>query len=161
MNRKKWLGVLCAVIVVAALIIGFLHKGGQEETAGIVLIQGDSRIEISLEDLQQESFSGETVNGKGEHFEHEYEGVALYDLLEDNGIDPAGVTEVEVRAADQYAATVTGEEVCEKDRIYLAVTEDGAPVEGIEEGAPGAEMVVFGDSDSKRCVRCVVEVEAR
>lgn len=136
MNRKKWLGVLCAVIVVAALVIGFLHKGGQEETAGIVLIQGDSRIEISLEDLQQESFSGETVNGKGEHFEHEYEGVALYDLLEDNGIDPAGVTEVEVRAADQYAATVTGEEVCEKDRIYLAVTEDGAPVEGIEEGTP-------------------------
>ena len=101
------------------------------------------------------------MNGKGEHFEHEYEGVALYDLLEDNGIDPAGVTEVEVRAADQYAATVTGEEVCEKDRIYLAVTEDGAPVEGIEEGTPGAEMVVFGDSDSKRCVRCVVEVEAR
>ena len=82
-------------------------------------------------------------------FTHDYEGVALYDLLADNGIAPEEVSEAEVRAADQYAATVTGEEICEQDRIYLAVTEDGEPVEGIDEGTPGIEMVVFGDSDSK------------
>lgn len=161
MKRTHIAGLGCVLIVLAVAVAGLLHRGAQDVPADLVLLHDGEQIELSLEDLQQTEFSGETVNGKGEHFTHDYEGVALYDLLADNGIAPEDVSEAEVRAADQYAATVTGEEICEQDRIYLAVTEDGEPVEGIDEGTPGIEMVVFGDSDSKRCVRCVVEIEMK
>ena len=124
MNRTRIAGLGCVLIVLAIAVAGLLHRGAQDVPADLILLHDGEQIELSLEDLQQTSFS-------------------------------------EVRAADQYAATVTGEEICEQDRIYLAVTEDGEPVEGIDEGTPGIEMVVFGDSDSKRCVRCVVEIEMK
>ena len=83
----------------------------------LVLLHDGERSNCHWKDPQQ-TRRARWVNGKGEHFTHDYEGVALYDLLADNGIAPEDVSEAEVRAADQYAATVTGEEICEQDRIY-------------------------------------------
>jgi hypothetical protein len=39
--------------------------------------------------------------------------------------------------------------------VHLAVVADGLPVKGIENEKSGAQLIVFGDSDSKRCVRYV------
>lgn len=36
--------------------------------------------------------------------------------------------------------------------MYVALTQDGEMIEGIE-GGQGAQLIVFGDPDSKRAVR--------
>ena len=147
MKRTHIAGLGCVLIVLAIAVAGLLHRGAQDVPADLVLLHDGEQIELSLEDLQQTSFSGETVNGKGEHFTHDYEGVALYDLLADNGIAPEEVSEAEVRAADQYAATVTGEEICEQDRIYLAVT--------VHDNSPFTREIsarCFCHSFTKRCI---------
>lgn len=46
----------------------------------------------------------------------------------------------------------TGAEVLEAGKVYVALTDDGETIEGIE-GGQGARLIVFGDPNSKRAVR--------
>ena len=154
---KKTLGIICAVVLVAAVaVVGLIVRNRQqaEEQAGALQLQyGEQRLTIPLKELDQAEFSGETVNGKGDVFTRTYRGVELQALLEARKIDPTAVGGVTAVAADQFSAELTGDEVREAGRVYLAVQVDGKRVEGIDPGTPGVQLVVFGDSNSKRNVR--------
>lgn len=159
---KKKLLTAVVVLVLAMAVIGVvIHKNGQDETSGIVLISESEQVEMSLDDLTTTDFSGTLVNGKGETFEHDFNGILLRDAFEKNGFVVEETSEITVTSADNYSATISGDEILNNDKVYIATVCDGEKVEGIDEGTDGAELVVFGDKNSKRCVRYLMKVEVK
>ena len=153
-----------ALLIIGVVIVGLQvrHQQTETETAGsITLKSGGQELLIPVSDLDREAFSGETVNGKGEHFNNDYRGVELQNLLSEQGLSPDSIHEVTALAADQYSAVYSGEEICESGRIYLAVEVNGEAIEGIEGDRPGVQVIVFGDPDSRRMVRSLEILEIK
>lgn len=149
---KKWIvgiGLLLAVTCIAAAA----HLSNQENIACMVIVQGERELAVSFKELEQGAFSGELMDGKGDVTAHEYTGVLLRSLLEAKGIDPAGISGVTVTSADNYSVEFTADEIRQADKVYAAVTADGARIEGIDPGTDGVQIIVFGDTNSRRCVR--------
>ncbi len=161
--KKKWmLPAAVLLLAAAAVIVGLQVRAAQlaQEKAGAVILRmGGKETAVPIRNLDREAFSGETVNGKGEHFTHSYRGIELSALLREAGASPDSVMAVKAVAADQYSAEYTGDEVRKKGCIYLAVQTDGKMLEGIEPGTPGVQVIVFGDADSKRAVRNLSALE--
>ncbi|MBR3584559.1 MAG: hypothetical protein IKO00_00910 [Oscillospiraceae bacterium] len=165
MKKKQWI-ILAAVIVLAVVvaIVGILVRKQQlekEKVGAITLKCGGQEYVIPISGLDREAFSGETVNGKGDRFTRYYRGVELSALLTEKKIDMNTVSAVKAESADQYTAELTGEEIRESGKVYLAVQVDGKTVEGIEPGKPGVQMIVFGDPNSKRAVRNLAIIEVK
>ncbi len=161
--KKKTILAICVILLLAAVVaVGLIVRNRQtaQETAGAIALKaGGKTVWVQLKDLDQVAFSGETVNGKGERFQHEYRGIPLNSLLDGQQIDWTGASAVTAVSADQFSASYTPEEIGEGNKIYLAVEIDGTAVEGIESGTPGVQMVVFGDPNSKRNVRNLNMIE--
>ena len=154
--------LIILVLIAAVTVVGLLVRNSileKEKADAIILKANGKEIIIPISSLNQEDFTGETVNGKGEHFTYSYRGIELKTLLEKNKISLDSITSVTAIAADQFSAAYTGDEVREAKRVYLAVQVDGVAVEGIEKGKPGAQMIVFGDPNSKRLVRNLQTLE--
>ncbi|MBP3896410.1 MAG: hypothetical protein J6D57_01050, partial [Mogibacterium sp.] len=83
---------------------------------------------------------------------NKYEGAELSAIFKDNGIELADDVVVTVTSEDNYSAELTGSEILESGKVYVALTQDGEMIEGIE-GGQGAQLIVFGDPNSKRAVR--------
>lgn len=159
---KKKLFTAVVVLVLVATVIGVvIHRNGQNEAGGIRFISESEQVELSLDKLTITDFSGTLVNGKGETFEHDFSGILLRDALLNNGFILQDASVVTVTSADNYSATISGDEILNDDNVYIATVCDGEKVEGIDEKTNGAEIVVFGDKDSKRCVRYLMEVEVK
>ncbi len=165
MKKKHYVIILTVLILVAAVVIVGLQVRNsmlKKEKADAIILKANGReVVVPITSLNQEDFSGETINGKGEHFTHNYRGVALKTLLEKNKISLDNISSVTAFAADQFSAVYTGDEVREGQRVYLAVQMDGVTIEGIEKGKPGVQVIVFGDSNSKRLVRNLQTLEAQ
>lgn len=84
------------------------------------------------------------MTGKGEEREVEAPGILIKDILEENGI--TDYSEVTVIADDSYSARITEEEIKEETKAYLLKEEDSL------------RLIVFGDENSKRNVKNVVEI---
>ncbi len=143
MNRR--------LAAVAVLLLGL--------TAGLALLHGASRPEIPegsvlvqtsrgdfhliLDNLSAVPVTGKIVNGRGERKPVSGEGIALKDALLAAGVSvPGQVTAV---AEDEYSAVIEGNEL-DEGRIYLLIEENEV------------RLVVFGDSDSRRCVSHLVRL---
>ena len=150
---NKWIVVIVAVLVAATAVVAAIHLMNQDDVECMVICLGARQIPVSFEDLDKGSFSGELIDGKGDVTHHEYTGVELKALLETKGIDPAVVTGVTVTSADNYSVEFTAEELLEEGKLYLAITDDGEKIKGIENGTDGVQAIVFGDENSRRCVR--------
>ena len=63
-------------------------------------------------------------------------------------------TDLKLTAAseDNYSAELTGAELLEASKVYVALTDGGEQIQGIDSGQ-GAQLIVFGDQNSKRAVR--------
>ena len=155
-NQKIWIIACVCVLLAATVGVGLYVRSSQAEKElenAITLKLGDKSIAVALSDLGKVDFEGEIVDGKGDHHAHTYRGIELKELLEANGIKAAEITEVTAESADQYTAVLTGDEIREDARVYVVIEMDGKPVSGIEDGTPGAQLVVFGDPNSRRNVR--------
>ncbi len=165
MKKKNYLILLIVLVLVAAVIVvGLIVRNSmleKEKAEAIILKANGKEIIVPISSLNQEEFTGETVNGKGEHFTYSYRGIELKALLEKNKISLGSITSVTAVAADQFSASYTGDEVREAKRVYLAVQVDGVTVEGIEKGKPGVQVIVFGDQNSKRLVRNLQSLEVQ
>ena len=150
---KKLIIIIIAVLLVVTGIVAALHLGNQEEVACMVILQEDKKISVSFEELEQGAFSGELIDGKGTVTFHEYTGILLRTLLETKGIALTGASKITVTSADNFSAEFTAEEILQTDNVYLAVTADGKPIEGIDPGTEGVQAIVFGDPNSRRYVR--------
>lgn len=105
------------------------------EVEGSILINGEA---VSIDSLDLEQVTGTIVNGKGEEKQIDAQGINIAKLF-DSDYDSITIT-----ASDEYSAVVN---VDETDNAYLILDDDN----------PG--LVVFGDSNSKRCVRDVVRID--
>lgn len=151
MSKKLTTGIILLVAITA--IVAAVHLRNQDTVACMVISQGDQQINLSFEDMDNGAFSGELTNGKGNVTHHEYTGILLRELLEQKGIDLARISCVTVTSADNYSVEFTVEEVLQADKVYVAITADGEKIEGIDPGTDGVQLIVFGDANSRRCVR--------
>lgn len=157
MSKKLKIGIV--ILLVFTCIVAFIHINSQETIACMVIRYGGEETTVGFEDLGKTEFSGELVDGKGMVTFHRYRGILLKDLLSDKGIDVARVTTLKVTSADNYSVEFTGEELRSDARVYAAVTVDGKAVEGIDSETEGVQIIVFGDANSRRCVRFAVMIE--
>ena len=163
-NKKLIIAIACIIIVALTVALGLYIRAQQtanETKGGITLNVNGKTIVVSLDKLNQVAFEGETVNGKGDRSTHAYRGVELKKLLASNSVDVAKVTAVTASSADQYTAELTGDEIRDDDRVYVVIELDGKPVNGIDEGTQGAQLVVFGDQNSRRNVRFLSVIEVK
>lgn len=109
-----------------------LHLNGSKASDGQTLILDGRTVNVS--ELSLSEVKGELVNGKGEKSEICAEGISLSELFD---------CAVIVKAADSYTAQIAKDEL---KRAYLI--KDGDMI----------RLAVFGDTDSKRSVKNVVEV---
>lgn len=151
MSKKLMIGVI-AVLAVLAAVLGIMNRSSGTKKEGLIIAAGGKETVISWEEIGRTSFEGDLINGKGETKHHAYEGAELKALLEKA---KAGITEnskITVTSEDNYSAELTGSELLEEGKVYVALTLDGEIIEGIE-GGQGAQLIVFGDPNQKRAVR--------
>ena len=153
---KKIIGL----ITVLALVLSLCACGGQKEQevensallAGLVIQSDGNEITVAWDEIDRAPFEGDIANGKGEMTHRKYEGSELRTLLEANGIEISEDSVISATGEDGYSAELTGTEILEKGKAYVALSDNGAMIESIQ-GGQGAQMIVFGDPNSKRVVK--------
>ena len=138
--QKKLIAAIIAILVVVTAVLVFVNRKGDKNVSGLILSGGGKEITIAWEDVAGQSFEGDLVNGKGE--------VALAA----NGIEVTESSVITAASEDNYSAELTGAELLEAGKVYVALTDGGKQIEGID-GGQGAQLIVFGDQNSKRAVR--------
>ena len=150
--QKKLIAGIVAILVVVTAVLVFVNRKGDKNVSGLILSGGGKEITVAWEDVGGQSFEGDLVNGKGEVSHHEYTGAELQTLLQANGIEVSDASVITATSEDNYSAELTGAELLEAGRVYVALTDGGKQIEGID-GGQGAQLIVFGDQNSKRAVR--------
>ena len=150
--QKKSIATIIAILVVVAAVLVFVNRKGDKNVSGLILSGGGKEITVAWEDVAGQSFEGDLVNGKGEVTHHEYTGSELQALLAANGIEVTESSVITAASEDNYSAELTGAELLEAGKVYVALTDGGKQLEGID-GGQGAQLIVFGDQNSKRAVR--------
>jgi len=155
---KKKIVFLFVILLVVTALVAVVHRMTHEAPAGLTLTVHGESLHLPLTQLDQVAFSGELVDGKGTVTTHSYRGILLADLLQEAKVSTEGISKVLATSADQYTAEFQLQEVLENETVYLAVEADGQQIEGIDPGTPGAQLVVFGDPNSRRCVRFLAQI---
>ncbi|MBQ3392568.1 MAG: hypothetical protein IJG52_04050 [Lachnospiraceae bacterium] len=158
--QKRIVALIIAVLVIAAGILAFVNKGGIDDRPGMVITSGGKEILVAWEEVDSGDFSGELINGKGETSQHDFTGAELNSLLRTNGVEVSADAIITVTSEDNYAAELTGAEVLESGKVYVALTDNGKQIEGIE-GGQGGQLIVFGDPNSKRAVKYLKTIEIK
>jgi len=157
MSKKLKIGIV--ILLVITCIVAVIHINQQEDIPCMVIRNADQEISVSFEDLRKDAFSGELVDGKGTVTAHSYTGILLRDLLASKNVDVSDISVVKAISADNYSVEFTGDEILADSMVYAAVAADGEPIEGIDPGTEGVQIIVFGDPNSKRCVRYAVVID--
>ena len=151
--QKKILAGIIAVLAVLVIVLGILSRSqAGKAKEGLIINVGGKDITVSWEEIDRTAFEGDLVNGKGETSHHQYEGAELGTILAKTGIELKENSRVAASSEDNYTAELSGAEILEAGKVYVALTRDGKAMEGID-GGQGAQLIVFGDKNSKRAVR--------
>ena len=158
--QKKLIAGIIAILVVVTTVLVFVNRKGDTNVSGLVLAGGGKEVTIAWEDVGGQAFEGDLVNGKGEVTHHEYTGSELQALLAANGIEVTESSVITAASEDNYSAELTGAELLESGKVYVALTDGGKQIEGID-GGQGAQLIVFGDQNSKRAVRYLKTISVK
>ena len=159
MQKKLITGIIAILIVVTAVLV-FVNRKGDKNVSGLVLAGGGKEVTIAWEDVGGQAFEGDLVNGKGEVTHHEYTGSELQALLAASDIEVTESSVITAASEDNYSAELTGAELLEAGKVYVALTDGGKQIEGID-GGQGAQLIVFGDQNSKRAVRYLKTISVK
>lgn len=140
--------VLIAVLAVLTVIAAVVHLRTREDVAEgtIQIVTTENTFEVAFSELNYEQVTGTRVDGKGDKFEVDAQGIGVKEMLAHAEVE--SYTEIRVVADDSYEASLTKEEVEEAEKAYLIEQEEG-----------GLRLIVFGDKNSKRSVSNVVQIE--
>lgn len=158
--QKRVISAIIVVLLIAAGILTFVNRSGSEDRPGLVITSGGKETLVAWEDIEAVEFSGELVNGKGEVSQHAFTGQELGSILAQNGVELTADAEITATSEDNYAADLSGAEILEAGKVYVALTDNGEQIEGIE-GGQGGQLIVFGDPNSKRAVRYLKTIEVK
>lgn len=139
--------VVILLALTAALTVIHLSTREQVPEGALAVHIGESVTYVDFSSLRLEAVSGTVINGKGEVMEVSAQGVAVAEILRAAGVDPSAVGSVSITAADEFSAVLTGDELNEAGKAYLAEDEDGS-----------MKLIVFGDENMKRNVRNVESI---
>lgn len=147
MKRNRVVVLIIIALVAVTALAAVIHLTTRVSVPeGVLLVEAAGQTkEVAWGRLELMSVQGTLINGKGEERTIDAQGILLRDMLE--GIGASVETEVTVIAEDEYSASVTAEEIKADGQVYLAATDDG-----------GIQLVVFGDSNSKRNVSGVARL---
>lgn len=159
MQKKMITGIIAILVVITAVLV-FVNRKGDKNVSGLMLSGGGKEITVAWEDVGIQSFEGDLVNGKGEVTHHEYTGSELQALLAASGIEVTESSVITAASEDNYSAELTGAELLEAGKVYVALTDGGKQIEGID-GGQGAQLIVFGDQNSKRAVRYLKTISVK
>ena len=158
--QKKLIAGIIAILVVVTAVLVFVNRKGDKNVSGLVLAGGGKEVTVAWEDVGGQTFEGDLVNGKGEVTHHEYTGAELQARLTANGIEVSESSVITATSEDNYSAELTGAELLEAGKVYVALTDGGKQLEGID-GGQGAQLIVFGDQNSKRAVRYLKTISVK
>lgn len=148
MNKKYIL--LLSLLVLTALLAGwYLTTRDTVPENSIRVTWAGKTTDLDVTNLTGEPVKGTLVSGKGKETAIDTTGLSLQAALAAARVDTAAVESVTVTAQDAFSAELSGEEMREEGKAYL-ILENG-----------GATLVVFGDSNSKRNVRQVMQIDVR
>lgn len=149
MNKKKKIVIASVIFIFLFVVLILVNRMNSPKVfSGITLLHQGQKIEIENQKLEDAVFQGEIVNGKGEHSQIEKTGIEVSKLLEEYDIIVTSDMAVQFQAKDGYSCKVMGDEILTSGKVYLSIMQ--------EEDSP--QLFVFGDQDSKRCVRSVVQI---
>lgn len=139
--------VFLVLVTVAVATIHLTIRADVPE--GVLHVErGGQVMELPLDQLELVPVQGTVVNGKGEEHTVSAQGILLSDVLRKLDIDE--YSSVTVVADDEYSAQVTWKELTQSDKVYLIRQEEG-----------GMQLIVFGDSSSKRNVSGAVRLSVQ
>jgi hypothetical protein len=154
MKKKSLIIIVCCMVLLTmALIIVHLALDKFDESNAVTLFYQGKEVTITLDKLAVVNFSGQLTNGKGEKTEASFTGIELRELLAEKNFDLSEVRYAEALAQDQYYARLSIEEILESGKVYIAVKKNDEALSGLQNNTRGAQLVIFGDPDSRRCVR--------
>lgn len=141
-NITKWIVIVLVALSAAFAIIHLTTRTSVPEQTLLVEYQGKSS-SVNFAAMPFEQVKGTLVNGKGDRMDVDAKGCSLASVLEKALGDASAAQTVTAVAADEYSASVSSDEWNAPDTVYLLQMDDGI------------QMIVFGDSNSKRNVRNV------
>ena len=147
MKTSKTIKIAAAVlllITIAAAAVYLLGRASIPEDA-VVVEYGNATYIVDLEGIRLEEIHGERVNGKGEVKPVDGMGTTLRNLLAWTLGKDFSCETVTVMASDGVSATVTADELAEEGKVALLLNEEDGRL----------QLIVFGDSDSKRSIKQV------
>ena len=143
MKAKKTIIAVVAVLIALVVIFAFVHNHTRTKATegALQIVSGGKTSYVQLDDIKAGRVQGTLVNGKGEESAVDAEGICTEDLL--SKYSYSSFTAV---ADDEYKAEVAASEA---SKAYIISTEKGL------------QLVVFGDSNSKRAVRNLIRLELK
>ena len=141
-NITKWIVIALVALSAVFAIIHLATRTNVPEQTLLVEYQG-KEISVNFAAMPLEQVKGTLVNGKGDRMDVDEMGCSLATVLEKALGDASAAQAVTAVAADEYSASVSSDEWNTPETVYLLQVDDSI------------QMVVFGDSNSKRNVRNV------
>lgn len=143
-TSKKTKTILLVLLAVTALVAGiYLATRAQVPENTLAVEYGGKTHYADLQGLRLTEIHGERVNGKGETKPVDGMGFSLYDLLAWTLGEDFTCETVTATAADGFSAEVSAAELQEDNKAVLLLDEENGSL----------QLIVFGDSDSKRSVK--------
>ena len=149
MKKKNLKILIVAAVLVLTAAAAVLHLSTRNAVPEgyLQLIYSGEEKNISLSDLDLYQVQGTISNAKGDQKTIDAKGISVSDVLQLAGVEKFSV--LTVTGDDEYSAELTAEEAKDATNTYFILQEDG-----------GIQLIVFHDTNSKRCVSDVVRVEA-
>lgn len=147
--KKKYVLLLTLLVLTALLAAWYLTTRDLVPEHAIRITWAGKTTDLDVTKLTGEPVKGIVVNGKGQESVIDTMGVPLAMVLKETQVDVAAVESVTVTAQDAFSAELTGEEVRTDGKVYLTFDKDDAA------------LIVFGDTNAKRNVRQVMQIDVR
>lgn len=167
---KQTLAIIITVslLILAVAALAYLNAGDLEQKkeleakARFVLIQGEQRYKVSMEDiLELKPVDFETVirTSATGPTPVSFTGVELRKILAKYGLGVEPASTIQATSLDGYASALTGEEVLAKDNVYITIAIDGETLKPMSEGGPGPYYLVLKNTEfAQRWVKFVEEI---
>lgn len=153
MKTSKTMKILIiALLLVTVIAAGaYLALRAQIPEDAIVLEYGSTTYIVDLQGIKMTEIHGERMNGKGEIKPVDGMGFHLQDLVAWTLGKDFTCDTVTITASDGVSAEITADELNEEGKVVLLWNEEDGRL----------QLIVFGDSDSKRSVKQVERIEVK
>lgn len=139
--KNRFTFIFIAALLALTVLAAGWHLSTRTHSAdgALTITQGACQLVMHADAFDFTDVQGKIVNGKGESTDIHAKGISVSALP---GADTANAATA--IASDEYSARISREEF---DRTFITLQPDGS-----------FQLVVFGDPDSRRCVRNLTEV---